>query len=208
MAPAAIKDAPRRLTPDVRRGQILDAAEGLILSEGQLPLPIPELARRAQASKALIYRYFPTQADLANAILRRLFSGLEAAGLTDATKSRDLQEAAILAADIYGRHVAARGPVAHVLLRDPYLAGALAADVSRQRDRWARALSRTARRELGLPAREAVAALSVMTTIPEEAGRLAHAGEIADESAADLTRQLVGAALAALAAPRPPSPSP
>jgi AcrR family transcriptional regulator len=208
MPRARIKDPPRRLTPEIRRGQILDAAEALILSEGQLPLPLADLARRAGASKALVYRYFPTQADLANAVLRRLFAGLEDAGLTAAAALPDLQQAALLSAEIYGRHVTAIGPVAHVLLRDPYLAGLLAADIARQRDRWMRALARTARRELGLPAKEIVAALSVMTTIPEEAGRLAHAGEIGREAASDLTRQLVGAALAALAAPPPPAPAP
>ena len=187
-----------RLSPEVRRGQILDAAEVLLIAHGGSPLPLEELARAAQVSKALIYAYFPNQHDLANALLARRMSALLAAGLEDAAALADLLDAAQACARLYFEEVAEAGPVAHIILRDPFMAGRIDPALAAIRDRIARRLARAGRATLRLSPKEAVAALSLMTTIPEEAGRLVHAGELSLERGRELTARLIGSSLRAL----------
>ncbi|MEH6676414.1 TetR/AcrR family transcriptional regulator [Phenylobacterium sp.] len=187
-----------RLSPEVRRGQILDAAEVQLIAHGGLPLPLEDLARAAQVSKALIYAYFPNQHDLANALLARRFAALLAAGLEDGAALADLFDAAQACAGLYFEEVAQAGPVAHIVLRDPFMAGRIDPALAAIRDRIARRLARQARSSLLLASKEAVAGLSLMTTIPEEAGRLVHAGDLSLERGRELTARLIGSSLRAL----------
>jgi AcrR family transcriptional regulator len=187
-----------RLSPEVRRGQILDAAEVLLIAHGGLPLPLEDLARAAQVSKALTYAYFPNQYDLANALLARRIAALQSAGLEDAAGRTGLFDAAQACAELYFEEVAQAGPVAHIVLRDPFMAGRIDPALAAIRDRIARRLARLARLTLRLSAKEAVAALSLITTIPEEAGRLVHAGDLTRERGRELTTRLIGSSLRAL----------
>ena len=59
--------------------------------------------------------------------------------------------------------------------------------------------SRRARRQLGLSARDAVAALNLVMVIPEDAGRQVWTGELSLERGAELCAALVTAALEGLA---------
>lgn len=191
--------SPRqRLSAEVRRRQILDAASALVLSQGHLPLPLEALAQRVGVSKALIYEYFPTQADLFNALLGEEEAAIEAAGLSGAVAVHDLMAAAQACADLYLRHVAERGPVAHFILRDTYMGGRLAPEVGRVRDRFLRSFGRRARRELALPANEALATVLLVQAIPEEMGRLVWQGDMPLDRGRELTEQLVASSIAAL----------
>lgn len=191
--------APRqRLSAEVRRRQILDAAKDLVLAQGYLPLPLEALAARVGVSKGLIYEYFPTQADLFNALLGEEEAAIEAGGLAEAVAHGDLVTAAQACADLYLRHVAQRGPVAHFILRDAYMAGRLTPEVVRVRDRFLRAFARRARRELELPAAEALGTVLLVQAIPEEMGRLAWQDDMPLDRGRELTEQLVASAIAAL----------
>lgn len=192
-----------RLPPHVRRDEILDAAEALVQAHGGLPLPLDGLARLAQVSKSLIYAYFPSQHDLANALLARRFEVMLATGLMGAAEEADPVAAAQACAELYFHEVAQAGPVVHIILREPFMDGQVDRAVLAIRDRVARRLARHARRGLRLSPKEAVAALSLMTTIPEEAGRMAHDGELTLDQARDLTSRLVGSSLRALAPDQP-----
>lgn len=187
-----------RLSPEVRRGEILDAAEVLLVAHGGFPLPLEALARAAQVSKALIYAYFPNQHDLANALLARRFAALLATGLEAAAARTNLFDAAQACGALYFDEVAQAGPVAHIVLRDPFMAGRIDPELAAVRDRLARRLARLGRLTLRLSPKEAVAALSLMTTIPEEAGRLVHAGDLTPERGRELTTRLIGSSLRAL----------
>lgn len=188
----------KRLAPDARRSQLLAVAARMVLAQGALPLSIAELGRKAGVSKALFYAYFPSQHDLIDAILLEHFAMLEASGLSAAARKRDLAEAVVASASIYFDHVAERGPVLHIILRDPFVSFSLSREVRAFRDRIFGALARSGRQKLRLSAREAVAAANLILTIPEEAGRLAFDGEMKRERAQELCMDLVTSALNAI----------
>jgi AcrR family transcriptional regulator len=187
-----------RLSPDVRRGQIVDAAASVLLEQGYLPLPTERLAEHAGVSKALVYAYFPTQYDLANAVLDRRFAALTAAGIEAASLGKPLREAALEAARIYFEDVAEHGPQIHVVLRDQFMRGHLDARLAALRDRVVRNLARAARQSLHMTARETVAAINMIITIPEQAGSLAHGGEMERDRARELCAQLIASSVDAL----------
>lgn len=182
----------------MRRGQLVEAAARLVLERGHLPLRAEQLAAEAQVSKALVHGYFPDQHMLFNAVLDREFAALEAAGLDAASRAARLDEAALGCARIYFQRVSDSGPVAHVILRDPYMAGRLDAGIAARRDRPLRRLARLVRRELDLPPDEAVGAISLVTSIPEDAGRLVWQGDISRKAGAELCERLTMAAIEAL----------
>jgi len=187
-----------RFSAEVRRRQILDAAAALVLAQGYLPLSLDALAGRVGVSRGLIYSHFHTQADLFNQMVAEEAAALEAAGLAAAMAHDDLMAAAHASADVYLRHVAVRGPLAHFILRDVYMSGRVAPDVLRVRDRFLRSFGRRARRALELPAKEALAAVLLIQAIPEEMGRLVWQEDIPLERGLDLARQLVTSAIEAL----------
>lgn len=193
------KEKRRRLTPEARRAQLVQSAARITLEQGYLPIPLERLGQSACASKALVYAYFPTQHDLFNALLARQFENLVAAGIEAASGTADLEAAALGCALIYFEHVAHVGPLIHIILRDRYMVGHVSAENRALRDRIARRLARAARHELQLMAKEAVAAINLILTIPEEAGALVHAGEMEHDRARELCAQLVRSSVKALA---------
>ncbi|MBS0408607.1 MAG: TetR/AcrR family transcriptional regulator [Proteobacteria bacterium] len=191
------RERRRRLAPEVRREQIIKAAGRLILQQRHLPLKLDHLAQATGVSKALIYAYFPTQYDLFNAVLDQEFQVLAAQGMEAASAGNDLETAATDCALAYFDHVAAAGPLIHLILRDPYLSGRLAPGPARFRDRIVGRLARLARRELKLPAKETIAAINMAITIPEEAGRLVYAGELPLARGRELCSELIASSVAA-----------
>lgn len=175
--------AGRRLAPDARRALLLQAAAGMVLEQGFLPLGVQELAAAAGVSKALIYRYFPGPADLYNALVEAAVDKLLAAGLERSAEPADLAEA-------YYSYVAASGPLLQIILRDRFMAGRLSRRAAAVRDRIARRLATRLRRETKVPLREAVASVSIGMTMPEECGRLAWQGELDLERGAITCREL------------------
>jgi len=199
-------DKRSRLTPEVRREQIAEAAARLVLDQGHLPLSLEALARSAGVSKALIYAYFPSQHALFNTLLSREFEVLAARGVIDASRGTSLNQASLDCALIYFEHVASTGPLIHIILRDAYMAGHVEAQVAGFRDRIILRIARLARRDLQLSAKENIAAVNLIITIPEEAGRLVHGKELSLERGRSLCRQLLLASLEAFT-PREQSPS-
>jgi len=190
---------PKRMGSELRRDQLLDAAARLIVVQGFLPLPIEGLARSAEVSKALIYVHFPTQYDLANAILAREIDALFASGLDAASRGEDLEKVAVECAAIYFEHVRLRGPLLNIILSDLYMARRYDREIIRRRDAIMRRLVRLARHRISLPVNEIVAGLNIILAIPEEAGGLAFLGEVDTPLARDMCRMLTVSAIKGLA---------
>ncbi|HMN47149.1 MAG TPA: TetR/AcrR family transcriptional regulator [Povalibacter sp.] len=191
----------RRLAPELRRAQILDAAARMVVEQGYLPLPIEQLGRLAGASKALVYAYFPTQYALFNALLDREFQGLTLAGFDTASRIGDLDQAAQLCAIMYYEHVARSGPLLHILMTDLYMKGHIEPRLRQQRDAVLQRLLALATPALPLSEAEIVAAVEMMTAIPEEAGRLVFNNELDPTTARQICNGLIASSLKALRAP-------
>lgn len=174
----------RRLAPETRRALLLETAASMVLEQGFLPLGVQDLAEAARVSKALVYRYFPEAPDLYNALLVQGIEDLLAAGLEARTDAADL-------AEVYYRYIAAKGSLIQIILRDRFMAGRVSRPAAAVRDRIARRLVRSLRRDFGMGLREAVASVGIGMTMPEECGRLAHQGDLDLERGAVLCRELV-----------------
>jgi len=191
----------RRLSPELRRSQILDAAAQLVVQQGYLPLPVEQLGRAAGASKALIYTYFATQYDLFNALLEREVASLKLAGLETASRVDDLDQAAILCAMMYFDHVARWGPLLHILLTDRYMHEHLAENLQSELSTFAGRLLKLAKQTLPLSDAEIQAAVEMVAAIPEEAGRLVFHRELDATTARQICNGLITSSLKALRAP-------
>jgi AcrR family transcriptional regulator len=193
----------KRLSPELRRAQILDAAAGLVLEQGFLPLPIEQLARAAGSSKALIYAYFPSQYDLFNAVLEREMNDLTTAGLVTASQVSDLEQAAVLCGMLYFEQVARRGPLLQILADDLYMEGHRHEKVVRECVALRRRLARLIRASVGLPRKEADAAVEMLMAIPTEAGSLAFSKEVGPAVSREVCHSLISSSLMALRDPEP-----
>lgn len=191
-----------RLRPQVRREQLIDSAARLVVAQGFLPLPAERLAKAAGVSKALVYTYFPEQYALFNSVLERELTALVAGGLDTASQVRDLDQAAVLCAMIYFEHVARTGPLLNILMSDRYMSGRIERRLLRLRNVVLRRLVRLA--AAGLPLlskKEILAAIEMMTSIPEEAGRLVFHEELDAAVARQICQSLILSSLQALRAP-------
>lgn len=191
----------KRLSPEIRRTQMLDTAAKMIVEQGYLPLPVEELARQAGASKALIYAYFPTQHSLFNRLLEREIRSLLLGGLDTASQVQDLEQAAVLCAMLYFEHVARNGPLLNILMTDLYMAGHLDPKVRETCDLVAERLTNIAADQLPCSRDEIHAAIEMMTAIPDEAGRLVFHRELDQTTARQICHSLIVSCLKALRAP-------
>ena len=179
----------------------MDAAANLIVRQGYLPLSIEALARAADASKALVYTYFPTQYDLFNRLLQREIAALAGAGIETAVRLGDLEPAAILCGMLYFEYVTQRGPLLHILITDLYLTEHVDPEATRVGRAMLRRLVRLARKTLKLSEKEILAAIEMVAAIPEEAGSLAFHQELDAPTARQLCHALLSSSLRALQAP-------
>jgi TetR/AcrR family transcriptional repressor of nem operon len=72
-AAAAAGRPPRRQPPDVRREQILDAAERVLVERGLAAATMAEVAEAAAVAKGTVYLYFESKAELLAGLRARYF---------------------------------------------------------------------------------------------------------------------------------------
>ena len=86
----------RRLDPQIRRREILEAAERLLAARGP-GVRVEDVVSEAGAAKGTFYLYFPTWDDLLEALRARVFERFEAANpLPDAAQQEDIDWPATL----------------------------------------------------------------------------------------------------------------
>jgi AcrR family transcriptional regulator len=196
-APAA--RTRRRLAPEERRSQILDAAGALVVERGVLPIAVDAVAARIEASKALVYSYFPTQHDLLNAVLVRALREVATPALLAAAQTLSDEALAAACADAYFAHVAERGPLLHILLGDRFLAGRLAPEAVALRNRLMGRLARRMRAAFGLDPADAVGALNLALVFAEATGEQVFKGRLDRDLARSICLEMTAGAMASLA---------
>ncbi|MCB1694430.1 MAG: TetR/AcrR family transcriptional regulator [Pseudomonadales bacterium] len=130
MAEPAVKSR-RRLRPDERIQEILDAAAELVVETGIAQLNMEKIARRAGVSKGLLYAYFPNVKTLLQEVLLREHRKLQRAQLDAITSAVDFESMAKSTA--HNNHVqrTERGLLVERLRGDPEVAGRMV-DVDRK----------------------------------------------------------------------------
>jgi TetR/AcrR family transcriptional regulator, transcriptional repressor for nem operon len=73
-----VNPPPRRQPPDVRREQILDAAQQVLLRRGPAAATMAEVADAASLAKGTVYLYFASKAELLAGLRARYFERLTA----------------------------------------------------------------------------------------------------------------------------------
>lgn len=201
------REAPggARLTRAAREQQIMEAAAALAVEQGCLPLHLETLGQRVGVSKALVYAYFPTQQDLANRVLVQHLEAMTAA-VDLAFRAGSPRETALACAEAYFDHVARHGPLLHLLLSDPMVAGALTPQARGLYGRVMRRLAIGLRDHFGVPSRECVAALHIIAALAEDAGEQVFTKRLDPELGRRLAREMTDGALCDLSArlQRPP----
>jgi AcrR family transcriptional regulator len=126
----------RRLDPQIRQAQILDAARRLAATRDLTQVTTAEVAATAGVSQGLVFRYFPTRRDLELAVVRQATDSLLAAlRTTPAGPAADRLRAGLVT---YLDHVESEPESWRVLLR------------LRDDDEVARVLAEMDERNLGL----------------------------------------------------------
>lgn len=195
--------ARTRLDPEARKLQIRETAESMLLDIGCLPLAQEELAGQAGISKALIYRYFPTQEELFNEVLEARLVRLNSAlpknpkgvpGIVEATR-------------IYFEDIHADGPTVRYILRDPFIRDKLDKRCLEELRKIRTPLIAEIRRATALPEVEARAMFNMIAAVPEEAATRARAGDLSVALAAELCEVIVSAAISGVRSKKAPKPS-
>jgi AcrR family transcriptional regulator len=187
-----------RLTPEVRREQILDEAAHLILAEGLHAVSMERLAREIGISMGLVYNYFPTRDALLTALLSREQSELRDRGMASALQAESFADLIRQTTRLYLEQTLDRGALIAALLSDPSVALLMEADNRADRDRTVRYFVRAARREYGLPLPVAITGIEMVSAVTDRAGRLVGDGQLDVESATEMCVALITGGLAAL----------
>jgi AcrR family transcriptional regulator len=130
-------NARRRLAPDDRRDELIDAGAAAFASAPYDDVSMDEIARRAGASRALLYRYFPSKRSLFASIYRRAADRLLAITVMDTGADTFEQITAGLDAHIAyftaNRHVVLAANVA--LAGDPIIQAIISDELAEIRHR-------------------------------------------------------------------------
>jgi AcrR family transcriptional regulator len=197
-APASLQRKRTRLTPEVRREQILDEAAQLILAEGLYAVSMERLARDIGISKGLVYNYFPTRDALLTALLNREQAELRDRGMASALQAASFDDLIRQTTRLYLEQTRDRGALIAALLSDPSVALLMEAENRTDRERTVRYFVRAARREYGLPLPMAIAGIEMVSAVTDQAGRLVADGQLDVETATGMCVALITGGLANL----------
>ena len=111
-----------RLSPEVRKGLILDCAAELIATEGVSAVKMERLGRQAGISKALIYSYFPSITGLLQALLRREYRHLRRLQSEAADTAVTLEQLVRRVTHVYLVYIRERGLIIERLVAEPSVA--------------------------------------------------------------------------------------
>jgi AcrR family transcriptional regulator len=98
-----------RLSPEVRRRQLLDVAASLVATEGQAALTMERLASTAGVSNGAVYRYFGNRAEVFLALLEEQWARLDTELAAAQVRATSFEELLVSTVELYLRAVPQRG---------------------------------------------------------------------------------------------------
>ncbi|MEO1101064.1 MAG: TetR/AcrR family transcriptional regulator [Pseudomonadota bacterium] len=160
----------RRLSPEVRKNQILDVAAQFIRENGVSALSMDGLGREAGVSKPLIYNYFQNRIDLLRSLLQREVHRFHQSMLDAAERAETLEELIRLTSRSMLHHVRDYGIVIDQLMHEPDVADALHDMETRHHEQYAMYLRKRMRREFGMSPKLAEATIAIALGLSSSAG--------------------------------------
>ena len=195
---APIRPKRTRLTPETRRGQILDETTRLILEEGLHAVSMERVAREVGISKGLVYNYFPTREAVLAALLHREQTELRDRGMATALQAASYDDLIRQTTRLYLEQTRDRGALINVLLSDPSVARLMEDDSRTERERTFRFFVRATRRAYDLPLPLAIAAVDMLAAVTDQAGKRVAAGQLDVDPATEMCVELITGGLARL----------
>ena len=188
-ARAALKRT--RLTPEVRRSQILDEAAKLVIEEGLSAVSMETVGRICGISKALVYNYFPSRDLLLAALLQREQNELRDRGMRSALQAKSFADLIRQTTRLYLEQTQARGALIQALLSDPSVARLMEEENRNERDRTIRYFVREGRCEYGLTLPIAIAVVDMLMAVTDQAGKQTSAGSLDIDTAEEMCVALI-----------------
>ncbi|MEM1389947.1 MAG: TetR/AcrR family transcriptional regulator [Pseudomonadota bacterium] len=112
----------RRFSPEVRRSMILDAAAELVEIEGISQLSMEQIAKHAEISKSLIYKYFDNVQELLKKLLARELTELRRRQFAAAEAAETFEQLVRGVTKVYLQNVSIKGRLIERLQTDPGIA--------------------------------------------------------------------------------------
>jgi AcrR family transcriptional regulator len=195
-------DRPRRrerLSPEVRREQLLTVAARILASDGLTGVSMDRVAREARVSKGLVYNYFRDCHALLCGLLRRELHAIWRKQV-EATRGDPTFDGLVRSTTrVYLRHVAEHGELLRPLLAEPSIAADVAKERAPKRPTIVREFAERMSREYGVPIRSALAACDLLLDLsPAASRRMMETGE-SPQYLEELIVGLVAGAASALA---------
>ena len=156
----------KRMAPEERREQILDAAVALILANGHSSCTLEQVAEAAHVSKPLIYKYFPKREDLMKAALEREFRVLRGRGLDSVPTDVPVEKVIRVTVERSLKYYFERGPIIRLLAADPAVADLVRAGNRRDRAKTLDYFVAKHIQGTGIPRNVAVIAVTMVVNAP------------------------------------------
>lgn len=188
-----------RLTPEARRGLILDTAAKTIVAEGLGAMTMEGLARNAGISKGLVYAYFPNRDALLRAMIEREQAALRSRGMDRALAAQGFADLIGQTTRVYLEHCRDRGALIAALMADAGASRLMEAESLAERDATVRYFVRAVRRAYGQDLKTAISVVDMLMAVTGRAGAQVAAGDIDVPEAEALVVRMITGALGALA---------
>lgn len=164
----------KRMSPEARREQILDAAVALILEMGHSGCTLEQVSVSAGISKALIYKYFPGREELVAALMEREFRAMSGSGLDTIPERVPIENIIRGTVERALKYYHEHGPILRLLASDPSVA-----EISRKNSRTSRSTTsdyfvRRLSKRFGVPADVALIAVTMVVNAPIHSMRHLH----------------------------------
>ncbi len=175
---AASRRPRRRLTPEARRTQLLDAARDVAVREGIGAVSMKRLARDVGVSEALAFRYFGTRAAVLAEVARRELAAMGAYQRAEIERGESARSRVAFSTIAYLRQIEERGSILHVLLSAPEVRLLLRPERRSRGARNGANVSGRFRDRYGVPDDIAYGATQALSSAARRAGRLLAMGKI------------------------------
>lgn len=182
-----------------RREQVLAVTEQLVLARRSLGVSLNDIADELGVSRSLIYVYFDGVPQILDCLFREQMAQIEHFVIEAHAAEPAFRARTLWIARAYIRHLAERGHLILMLLRERHQDSPLGAESVRMLRRVLRLAAGDFQRALQLDPRSALVTLELLSAIPEALARLVRSGTVDNAVALATCQRLVGAALDALA---------